>query len=76
MVRPQRFMFSFRLYAGINPQIFANNHGTAALKLLPFWIKQLTILEQENLVTNKNGTWSLTPKDRNFADTVAERMLP
>jgi len=72
----ERFMFAFRLYDGINPHTFATKHGAAAKTLLPYWLKQLEALKQEGLVTCKQNVWSLTKNGRNYADTVAEYMLP
>lgn len=71
----ERFMFTFRLYDGVNPCTFAATHGSAAKALLPYWLKQLATLEQEGLAHCQTATWSLTKKGRNYADTVAERML-
>ena len=72
----ERFMFSFRLYDGINPTSFAEEHGRASKELLPFWLKQLETLRQQGLVSSNNNIWSLTSKGRNFADTAAEMLLP
>jgi oxygen-independent coproporphyrinogen III oxidase len=72
----ERFMFTFRLYEGISPEAFANTHGAAAQKLLPSWEQKLSAMKQEGLVTQDGAHWSLTSRGRDFADTVAERLLP
>lgn len=72
----ERFMFCFRLYDGIKPTAFAEEHGLTAKQLLPFWLKQLGVLGKQGLVSNNNNNWSLTSKGRDFADTVAEKLLP
>jgi oxygen-independent coproporphyrinogen-3 oxidase len=72
----ERFIFTFRLYRGINPNTFAAQHGSSAEKLLPFWLNQLEHLKTENLISENNGSYSLTKTGRNFADTIAASLLP
>jgi len=72
----ERFMFSFRLYDGVDPRRFAANCGPAAVELLPRWLAQLAQLEQRQLVCRQAATWRLTEQGRAFADTVAAAMLP
>jgi len=72
----ERFIFTFRLRTGVDPEAFANRYGAAAKRLLPAWLDQLTALENEGLVARHDNTWALTRKGIDFADTVAERLLP
>ncbi len=72
----ERFIFTFRLRTGVDPEAFANRYGAAAKRTLPAWLDQLAALENEGLVARHGNTWALTHKGINFADTVAERLLP
>jgi len=72
----ERFIFTFRLYSGINPEMFAAESGAAAKLLLPFWISRLKQLQTENLISKNNGNYALTKTGRDFADSVAEFLLP
>jgi oxygen-independent coproporphyrinogen-3 oxidase len=72
----ERFIFTFRLGSGVNPAAFAEQHGSAAQRLLPGWLGELASLADEGLVTQIDTTWALTREGINFADTVAERLLP
>ena len=72
----ERFMFTFRMYAGVNPRTFAANHGPEARLLLPFWLEKLRDLKHQGLVDYDGTNWALTKNGRSFADTVAEAMIP
>ena len=73
----ERFIFAFRLRAGVDPEVFVRRYGPTAERLLPTWLDHLATLEQEGLVTQRrDAIWALTQKGIDFADTVAERLLP
>lgn len=72
----ERFMFTLRLLEGVNPEHFAEQHGSGATVQLPRWLDQLEILAKEGLVKQHPRHWTLTPRGLRFADTVAECLLP
>jgi oxygen-independent coproporphyrinogen-3 oxidase len=72
----ERFMFTFRLCDGVNPHHFAKQHGFAAQKALPKWLNVLKALEKEGHAERHGERWALTASGQNYADTVAECLLP
>ncbi len=72
----ERFMFTFRLCDGVDPEAFARRQSPVAQKFLPMWLNQLAALEDDGLIARNDTVWALTPIGRNFADSVAERFLP
>jgi oxygen-independent coproporphyrinogen-3 oxidase len=72
----ERFMFTFRLCNGVNPHDFASQHGQAAQKALPSWLEKLKQLQEQGFVAQNGEHWALTAVGQNFADTVAESLLP
>ncbi len=72
----ERFIFTFRIFEGIDPHAFAQKHGPTALRLLPYWMEKLSSMRNEGLVSQTDRNWALTPKGRPLADAVAECLLP
>jgi oxygen-independent coproporphyrinogen-3 oxidase len=72
----ERLMFAFRLCRGVNVHAFAEQYGDTARALLPAWLRQLNALATEGLLMTEGSHWKLTPRGLNYADTVAERLLP
>lgn len=72
----ERLLFHFRLSDAVNLERFAEQYGTAAQHLLPFWQAQLGQLASHGLVACEDGCWRRTPQGARLADTIAEALLP
>jgi oxygen-independent coproporphyrinogen-3 oxidase len=67
----ERIMFGFRLSEGVDLDVFSDTGAEIVGK----WENVLEEMRDDGLVKQAESRWVLTGKGRNYADSVAQRMI-
>jgi oxygen-independent coproporphyrinogen-3 oxidase len=71
----ERLAFAFRLSEGADPAAYAGT-GAAGKARIARWTSALEACRAGGLVVKRGALWAPTQRGLNFADTIAERILP
>jgi oxygen-independent coproporphyrinogen-3 oxidase len=71
----ERIAFAFRLSEGVDPAKYAGTTASAGARL-ERWKAALETCVTDGLVSKRGVLWVPTPRGIQFADAIAERLLP